>query len=305
MQRATEGSQPEIAATPRPASALPTALDPVAGVPARLARRGDRPPLAAFLDFDGTLSPIVRRHDAARIGASMREPVRRLARRATVALLSGRDLADVRRRVGLPGLWYAGSHGLEIGAPDGRGLALARGRAFLEALGEAEAALRETLVPIPGAEVERKRYAIAVHFRRVSAAERPVAEAAFAAVAGRFPELRVTEGKEVRELLPRVEWDKGKALRWILRTEAARLGRSPVPLAIGDDVTDEDAFGAVRGAGFGVVVAAGERPTLATHAAAGLGEVKRLLAELALTAERLGRERRPATALSRPAGSLR
>src|ERR1700726_2405549 len=78
----------------------------------------DRRP-AVFYDFDGTLSDIVDDPDAARPVAGAAEALQKLAAQCPVAVLSGRDLADVTKRLGVPGIWYAGSHGFELTAPDG------------------------------------------------------------------------------------------------------------------------------------------------------------------------------------------
>ncbi|MFZ1177692.1 MAG: trehalose-phosphatase, partial [Mycobacterium sp.] len=69
---------------------------------------------AVFFDFDGTLSDIVNDPDAARPVAGATEALEKLAAQCPVAVLSGRDLADVTTRVGVPGIWYAGSHGFEL-----------------------------------------------------------------------------------------------------------------------------------------------------------------------------------------------
>ncbi len=71
------------------------------------------------LDFDGTLSEIVSDPDSAILVDGAAEALEKLATQCPVAILSGRDLADIRQRVGLPGIWYAGSHGFELIGPDG------------------------------------------------------------------------------------------------------------------------------------------------------------------------------------------
>ncbi len=71
------------------------------------------------LDYDGTLSEIVSDPDAATLVDGAAEALEHLAAQCPVAILSGRDLADIRGRVGVPGIWYAGSHGFELIGPDG------------------------------------------------------------------------------------------------------------------------------------------------------------------------------------------
>jgi len=256
----------------RPIDALPSALE---NVDAILAERRGRE-LALFLDYDGTLSPIVDRPEAATLPDATREVLRDLSERRIVAIVSGRDLADLRFRVDLPAAWYAGSHGFQLAGPDGRNEEYAEAKRFLPALDRAERELGEALAGEEGVQVERKRYAIAVHFRRApGSAEARVREAA-ERVRAASPELRLGAGRKVLELRPEIAWDKGTALGWMLEA----LGRRPddvFPLYVGDDVTDEDAFRAIEGRGVGVVVRGREGRTRAGYALEDTGAVRRFL----------------------------
>lgn len=204
----------------------------------------DRRP-AVFFDFDGTLSDIVDDPDAARPVAGATEALGRLAARCPVAVLSGRDLADVAERVGVPGIWYAGSHGFELTAPDGTHHQNDAAAAAIPVLEQGAAQLRDQLGKIPGVVVEHKRFGVAVHYRN---AERDRVGEVLAAVraAGRRDALRVTTGREVIELRPDLDWDKGKTLRWVIDHLPEAGSGSLTPVYLGDDITDEDAFDAVR-----------------------------------------------------------
>ncbi|GFG97576.1 trehalose-phosphatase [Mycobacterium timonense] len=204
----------------------------------------DRRP-AVFFDFDGTLSDIVDDPDAARPVAGATEALGKLAARCPVAVLSGRDLADVAERVGVPGIWYAGSHGFELTAPDGTHHQNDAAAAAIPVLEQAAAQLRDQLGKIPGVVVEHKRFGVAVHYRN---AERDRVGEVLAAVraAGRRDALRVTTGREVIELRPDLDWDKGKTLRWVIDHLPEAGSGSLTPVYLGDDITDEDAFDAVR-----------------------------------------------------------
>lgn len=258
----------------RPMSALPdamTALDLIGG--------GHAGP-AVFFDFDGTLSDIVDDPGSARLVAGAAAALAELAADCPVAVLSGRDLADVRRRVGLPGIWYAGSHGFELTGPDGAHHQNEAAATAVPMLADAAAALAAGLGTIPGVVVEHKRFAVAVHYRNAARADVGEVTAAVRD-AGRRYALRVTTGREVIELRPDIDWDKGKTLRWIID----RLTDGPLlPVFLGDDITDEDAFDAVRHDGVGIVVRHtddGDRPTAATFALdnpAQVGEFTRRLA---------------------------
>lgn len=208
---------------------------------------------SVFLDYDGTLTPIVERPDLALLGEAMRDTLRDLAARCSIAVISGRDLADVRRLVGLDGLVYAGSHGFDIAGPNGLRIEHEGGAAFAAAVKRATDELRRALAGIEGALVESKRFAVAVHYRQVAAGGVPHVEQAVERVVAAVPELKMTGGKKVFELRPRFDWDKGKAVLWLLDA-LGQSGSDVLPLYIGDDLTDEDAFRALLGRGVTVFV---------------------------------------------------
>ena len=231
---------------------------------------------AVFFDFDGTLSDIVDDPDSARPAAGAAEALQKLAARCPVAVLSGRDLADVTERVGLPGIWYAGSHGFELTAPDGTHHQNDAAAAAIPALEQVAAQLRDQLGSIPGVVVEHKRFGVAVHYRN-AARDRVGEVAAAVRAAGQHHALRVTTGREVIELRPDIDWDKGKTLRWVIdqlhgagSQAGYKAGSAPLlPIYLGDDITDEDAFDAVRHDGVPIVVRHnddGDRATAALFA---------------------------------------
>lgn len=238
----------------------------------RIAGRG----LAVFLDYDGTLTPIVSDYRRADIAGETVAAIAALARRCPVAIVSGRDLADLRGRVGLEGLYYAGSHGIDIAGPGGLRDRPEQAEDFLPAIRAAGEALARAVAAIPGAEVEAKTFSIAVHYRNVAEADLPRVEAVLDSVLARHPELHRRRGKKVYELQPRIAWDKGRAVEWLL--ERTPLGAGDrLPLYVGDDLTDEDAFAALAGSGIALVVRGGDRLTLADYALEDVAEVRRLL----------------------------
>jgi len=244
----------------------------------------DRRP-AVFLDYDGTLTPIVARPDLAILSDGMRAAVRRLAGLCTVAVVSGRDRADVERLVGLDQLVYAGSHGFDIAGPDGLRIEHEKGADFTAAVRRAAGRLNEALAPIEGALVEPKRFAVAVHYRQVADADLPTVEAAVDRVLEEVTELRKTHGKKVFELRPRFDWDKGRAVRWLL--EALKLDRPEVlPFYLGDDTTDEDAFRALAGRGIGIFVGSPDASTAAAYRLEDPEAVRRFLDTLSAMLDR-------------------
>ena len=232
------------------APGLPDALDAFDEIGAALRGR----PVMVFLDFDGTLSPIVDDPGAAAMPATERAAVEALAGRVPVAVVSGRDLDDVRARVGLGGLWYVGGHGTAVAGPDGTDTDDTAGAGLEQVatlLDDAEADLRRRLAGVdPGVVIERKRSSLAAHYRRAPQELRRV-RAALDGTAATFPQLQLTSGRAIFELRPPDVWDKGTAVRWLLE----RVGAGTVPVYLGDDTTDEAAFRAIEDDGVGVLVA--------------------------------------------------
>jgi trehalose 6-phosphate phosphatase len=237
-----------------------------------------------FLDYDGTLTPIVDDPDEARLTPAMRATIEALATSTLVAVVSGRDLADVRTKVGIDGLAYAGSHGLDILRPDGSRQQLATDH--LHALDLAEQTLERRLPDVPGVRIERKRFAIAVHDRQVDdAVVRSRIAEVVERIAAEHPELRATGGKRIHELRPDIDWDKGRAIETLLVELDAE---DRVPIYLGDDLTDEDGFRAVKGLGGVAVVVRGEDDERSTAADAALDttdDAGRFLDELLELAE--------------------
>lgn len=220
-------------------------------------------PVALFTDYDGTLTPIVARPEAAQLSDPMRSRLQHLAQHCTVAVISGRDLADVQHMVGLDALYYAGSHGFDIAGPDLQ-MQQADAQASLPALDAAESWLHDRVGSLSGVRLERKRFAIALHYREASPGAVQQLETALEKTLQDHPVLRQSRGKKIFELQPDVAWDKGRAILWLL--EQLGLDDPAVtPLYLGDDTTDEDGFRALRDRGIGIRVGAAEEPTAATY----------------------------------------
>jgi trehalose-phosphatase len=254
------------------APALPSALARWDEIARRLA--GARP--VVFLDYDGTLSPIAPRPELATLPAGTRSVLARLAARVPVAVLSGRGREDVEALVGIGGIVYAGSHGFDIAGP---GVRWEVGEGVPAEVARAAEELRARLGGIAGALVEDKRFAATAHYRLVAAEEVPAVERAVEEVAAGHPGLKVAGGKKVFELRPTIDWHKGKALSWLL--ERLAPGEDALPLYIGDDVTDEDAFRELAGKGIGILVAEEPRETAAEYGVRDPEEVRELLERLA------------------------
>jgi len=261
----------------RPIRELPAAQRCGVEIAARLS--GKR--AAVFLDYDGTLAAIAEHPDLALLDPETRTVMRDLAERCFVAVVSGRDVDDVRAKIGLEALVYVGSHGFDIESPDGRAGPQQGGAEHRPALDAAEAALRERLASLPGLLLERKRFSLAVHSRQVAEERESEIANAVEDVLAEQPCLAVVRGKKVFELRPAVDWHKGKAVLWLLQflgTDAQEI----LPIYIGDDITDEDAFQALQGRGLGIVVGDGvsaesSRVSFAAYALAGPRQVRAFL----------------------------
>lgn len=240
--------------------------------------------LVIFLDYDGTLTPIVENPEQAQLVPSMRSILQVLAENYTVAIISGRDLLDIRQRVGVNKIYYAGSHGLDIMGPQQQRQAPRGAEAALPVLDKAESELQHLLQDIDGTFIERKRFSVAVHYRQVDEARAPEVEQAVNTVLEKYPDLRKGYGKKVYELLPDIHWDKGAALNWLLQALGLR-GGDVLPLYIGDDITDEDAFAAVNNTGIGIVVMDEYRATRADYRLNNVDEVAHFLQALIRHAE--------------------
>ena len=264
------------------ASTLPSALASWDDLTGRL--QGGPPTL--FLDYDGTLTPIVRRPEDAILSDAARSAVRAAAMVCPVTIVSGRDRTAVEALVAIDGLGYIGSHGFDISGPAGSGLRHEVGAEHLSALDRAERLLRIRLAAVAGTSVERKRFGVAAHYRR-ALERRPEIEAAVQSVAAEELGLRLEAGKAVLELRPDVDWNKGRAIRWMLDHGPGSRG---LPIHIGDDLTDETAFEALADDGLGIVVTEDDRPTAAQYVLRNPEEVRVFLERLAHDSSRLDAE---------------
>jgi len=219
---------------------------------------------AFFLDYDGTLTPIVRRPEDAVMSEKMRSVISELSGLCPLAVISGRDLNDVRSLIKIDDIFYAGSHGFDIAGPDDWHTENQRGQEFLPVLETAETEIKERLKDIPGARMERKKLSIAAHYREVPEDKADLVEKAVDEVLAKHPELRKGYGKKVYEMQPDIDWDKGKALLWLLK-KLDLDSPEVLPFYIGDDVTDEDAFAVLIKKGIGIVVSDEKRSSKANY----------------------------------------
>lgn len=212
-----------------------------------------------FLDYDGTLTPIAPTPEQAVLSKEVRDVLQRLTKSNTVNLsvVSGRAIEDVRRLVGIKNIIYVGNHGFEI---EGCGMEFESlvPLAYKRTQVDLKGALQRHLIDFPGSFLEEKGVTMSVHYRSLD----PSLEGNFVRLVHQVTrplvetkQIRVTSGKKVLEVRPPVDWDKGKAVGWILKRQQHECGVQNVfPVYFGDDETDEDAFIAFQGSGVSVCV---------------------------------------------------
>ncbi|GMJ02474.1 trehalose-6-phosphate phosphatase D [Hibiscus trionum] len=253
------------------------------------ASKGKR--IVMFLDYDGTLSPIVEDPDRAFMSGEMRAAVRDVARYFPTAIVTGRCRDKVYSFVKLSGLYYAGSHGMDIRGPskcckykkgNNNGVLFQPASEFLPMIDEVYKALVEKTRSIGGAKVENNKFCVSVHFRCVDEKSWAALAEQVRSVLNQYPKLKLTQGRKVLEIRPTIKWDKGRALEFLLEALGYANSDDVLPIYIGDDRTDEDAFKVLRdrGQGFGILVSKEPKETNASYSLQEPSEVKEFLRRL-------------------------
>ncbi|KAL7614591.1 hypothetical protein Lser_V15G09556 [Lactuca serriola] len=246
--------------------------------------------IAVFLDYDGTLSPIVCDPNRAFMSDQMRAAVREVSKHFPTAIISGRSREKVYSFVKLNDVYYSGSHGMDTMGPapknksydhhdnvdryhyktiDEEGnefITFQPAKDFLPAIEKMLIELRERTKNIKGVVIEDNRFCLSVHYRHVKDEEYETLEEEVESVLVNYPDqFHMTRGKKVMEIRPSIEWNKGHALEYLLHNLGFDNSRTLLPIYIGDDRTDEDAFKVLRerGDGFPIVVASKPRDTMA------------------------------------------
>ncbi len=209
-----------------------------------------------MLDFDGTISPIAPTPEEAVILPEAKRALLELRDNPhfTVCIISGRSLDDLKRKVGMKGIIYVGNHGLEteglhLTVP---GLDVGSTR---EKMNEIFNELKEELSEVAGMVIEDKGLSVSVHYRKVDPELVAQIQDATRRVAGSKKGVVLNPGKMVLEIRPDILWDKGRMARWLMHEVSKREeGRTTLPIFIGDDLTDEDAFHELERDGMTILV---------------------------------------------------
>lgn len=212
-----------------------------------------------FLDYDGTLTPIVNTPDRANLSVSAKKLLKNLAGVSCVKLVivSGRSLHDIKRMVGLKGIIYVGNHGLEIDAPGFKFISPVSPR-IKAVIQNISSDLKNRLSGINGIITEDKGLTLSIHYRLAAKANlikmRTVLKETIEPCFG-GKKIKINKGKKVFEIKPSIKWNKGHAVLWLLKKMHVRYGKKNVlPIYIGDDITDEDAFREIKNKGLSIFV---------------------------------------------------
>ena len=237
------------------------------------------PRVFLFFDYDGTLTPIVSTPQEAKFPPRTKALIRKLQKdpKFTIAIISGRSLKDVRRMVGIKGLIYTGNHGLEIEG-NAHGITRSRAASARPLIKKIGMSLQLQLRHIKGAKVEDKGYTLSVHFRLVDPAKRILVKDILERVTRPYvlsKKIKLCSGKMVLEVRPGVEWHKGKAVLYLLRKK-----KNSFPLYIGDDITDTDAFRAIKQKGVSIFVGGSKKGINADYFLKDTKDVKKFIEKL-------------------------
>ncbi|XP_047319323.1 trehalose-phosphate phosphatase B-like [Impatiens glandulifera] len=257
--------------------------------------------IVVFLDYDGTLSNIVDNPDLAYMTPQMQKTLKKVVQCFPTAIISGRGREKVRDFVELDNVWYAGSHGLDIAAPlqsfkygdpkhqtrvldkMGNEIVLFQpAKKYLPEIQKLLVTLDEKTKDINGVLIENNTFCVSVHFRHVNDEDYSTLENLVKSVVKEYQCFRMAKGKMVFEIRPNMEWNKGHALNYFLDTLGFGNSDEFIPLYIGDDRTDEDAFKAIRirGEGFPIIVSSSPRETKALYSLKNPSEVNKFLSRL-------------------------
>ncbi len=237
--------------------------------------------IAFFLDYDGTLTPIVSRPELAVISREMQDTIKKLSQKYTTAIVSGRMREDVEKLVGIQGLIYAGSHGFDIKGPQ-VSMIEPQAEKTIPLISQIIERLKKELSDSEGIIIEEKKFSVAVHYRLADEKSVPGIKTLVQKIIRENRSLRLMEGKKVFEILPAIDWNKGKAVKWVMKALGINWKDFSV-VYIGDDTTDEDAFRMVSTRGTSILISDKPKVSAADFVLSSPKEVKELFERVIAT----------------------
>lgn len=215
--------------------------------------------LFILLDYDGTLTPIVETPEEAVIPKKTKELLTTLAKMpgCKIAVISGRSLRDIKKKVGLKNIIFVGNHGLEIEGQKIKHVNILSLK-YRSLIKDIKSNIERRLACIKGVILEDKGLSFTVHYRLARSEDIPKVKSIFKEATESLSlknSIRTKTGKMVLEVSPPLEWDKGKAALWLLaRNSFSSKNKATLPIYIGDDRTDEDAFKVLNKKGITIFV---------------------------------------------------
>lgn len=237
-------------------------------------------PVFLILDYDGTLTPIVSRPEDAKLSRDMEELLNRLVRVCPVAIVSGRSLDDLRSRVHVEKVYYSGNHGMRIFGP-GIEFTQEEAKKSEATINRICNKIKSKISSIDGVLIENKGLTASIHYRLVEEGDIDRLKNIVEEEVSSYEKeglLEVSHGKKVIEIRPGIEWDKGSAVSLLL--SAVPFDEDTMPIYLGDDTTDEDAFGYLEDRGLGILISEKEKDSSADFRLNSVDEVSLFLKKL-------------------------
>lgn len=231
-------------------------------------------PLFIMSDYDGTLTPIIENPENSKLSRDMRGVLSKLSELCPLAIVSGRSLEDIKARVGINDIYYVGNHGIEITGPD-IDFIKSEAEKNIQVIDKICEDIEERIGYRTGLIIENKKFTASIHYRSleendISRVKEVILDSARPYIVNGV--VKVLHGKKIFEVRPDINWDKGKAVSWLLKSTG--FGEKSYPLYLGDDETDEDAFRSLKENGVSALVSRTFRESNADYLLRNVKEVK-------------------------------
>lgn len=201
-----------------------------------------------LLDYDGTLSAIAKTPQKAIFPKKTKQLLKKLVltKQITVGVVSGREITDIKKQIGIPHIIYAGNHGLEWEI-DGKKHVAPHIKKMLEMYAPVLSGIKTFEDNYEGVHIEDKKLTISVHYRLLDKKSYPAFATAFRFFIQPYlnsSQVRLIKGKKVYDIKPDINWGKGSFVNFLI----SKTQKPPLVIYIGDDKTDEEVFEKVKNA---------------------------------------------------------
>jgi trehalose-phosphatase len=239
-----------------------------------------------FSDFDGTLVPIRKDPQKVVLSLSAQKVLRLLSEKIPIAIVSGRSLNFLQKKIAIPKIFLAGNHGLEIKMGKDQ-FVHPQARSCKIQIKRLVRSLKKIFLGTDGVLIEDKGLTLTLHYRLVVPRKREAVCNLFYDYFKIFNEaerLKISKGKMSLEIRPNIDWGKKDAIRWILEMYKKRFPkRTVIPIYIGDDETDRAALAWIKKIGLSIFVGDAKVTTIkATYFLPSQGKCIELLRQIQL-----------------------